>query len=300
MASATAPRSILRLAQRSSSSISSAARSPLLLRPLSTTTRARYAVHAPNPPPLEPHKQRSKDIGVGELEGTEFRIQPMRRTGEDDGTMRARLVYQSRKRGTLESDLLLSTFADTYLPTMTREQMVQYDQFLDENDWDIYYWATQEPPPSNSITGSSSSPSSTSTTPTPSIATQDTSSPDYAGGVEAAISEASPSSSTQTPISTEHLSASGEPITTGGVATTGDAGEGKEAAAAAAAASEEPYHMKHETGEWAQTVGTFKPAYRPVPARWRDSEVLRLLREHVKTKAQETGGMAFMPALKQP
>ena len=30
---------------------------------------------------------------------------------------------------------------------MTREQMAQYDRFLDENDWDIYYWATNKRTP---------------------------------------------------------------------------------------------------------------------------------------------------------
>ena len=35
------------------------------------------------------------------------------------------------------------------------------------------------------------------------------------------------------------------------------------------------------SGEWAQTVGTFKPAYRPVPQRWQNSEILALLRKHV-------------------
>lgn len=56
---------------------------------------------------------------------------------------------QSRKRGTLESDLLLSTFADANLAAMTPKQLEQYDLFLDENDWDIYYWATQEPSPTS-------------------------------------------------------------------------------------------------------------------------------------------------------
>ncbi|KAI1380592.1 DUF339-domain-containing protein [Hypoxylon crocopeplum] len=300
MASAVAsvvPRSILRSAQPSSPL---AARRFLLRRPLSTTRVFRAGVMAPNLPPMEPHKERSKtDIGVGELEGTEFRIEPMRRAGEDDATMRARLVYQSRKRGILESDLLLSTFADAYLPTMTREQMAQYDRFLDENDWDIYYWATQEPP-SNAIP----SPENSTCTPTPSIATEDTSSASYAGGAEAAISEATPLSTSSTPTSSNETSTTShpapEPLTTGGSPTTGDAGEGKEAAAASAAASDEAWNTQRETGEWAQTVGTFKPAYRPVPARWRDSEVLRLLRDHVKARARERGGMAFMPALKTP
>ncbi|KAI0842516.1 DUF339-domain-containing protein [Hypoxylon sp. FL0890] len=298
MASAASviPRSVLRSAQRP------AAQLFLLRRPLSTTRALRASTFPPNQPPMEPHKQRdpqqAADIGVGELEGTEIRIEPMRRTGEDDVTMRARLVYQSRKRGTLESDLLLSTFADVYLPKMSREQMAQYDRFLDENDWDIYYWATQEPPSDAIASETTSSSISSSATPNASIATSDTSSASYAGGAEAAISEAtpfSPSSSSKTPGSTSPSTSTprSEPLSTGGSMRTGDMGEGKEAPAS----SEEPYHMKRETGEWAQTVGTFKPAYRPVPQRWRDSEILRLLRDHVKARAKEMGGMAFMPPL---
>ncbi|KAI0881693.1 DUF339-domain-containing protein [Annulohypoxylon maeteangense] len=315
-AASTIPRSILRVAQRPSSV--SAARRFLLYRPLSSTSAHRAGIFPGNLPPMEPQKQRGVqtegDAQVGELEGTDFRIEPIKRVSEDDSTMRARLVYQSRKRGILETDLLLSTFADAHLPTMTREQMTQYDLFLDENDWDIYYWATQEPP-SNTVSYDAPSPTSTSTSvPTPSIETQDTSSADYAGGVEAAISEATPldtspssqetsiptrsTSTVSTPSSSpHHLS---ETLSTGGTPATGDAGEGKEAAAAASAASEEPYKQQGETGEWAQTVGTFKPAYRPVPERWRGSEVLRLVREHVKARAKERGGMAFMPPLRHP
>lgn len=100
---------------------------------------------------------------------------------------------------------------------MTREQLQQYDLFLDENDWDIYYWATQEPSPTSQ---------------------------EYAEG-------AGPELATKT-------------------------AQGK-------APPELVDQRKREpgTGEWAQTVGTFKPAYRPVPQRWKDSEVLRLLRQHV-------------------
>ncbi|KAG7098508.1 hypothetical protein E1B28_000452 [Marasmius oreades] len=56
--------------------------------------------------------------------------------------MRARLVYQSRKRGTLETDLLLSTFARDHLVAMTGAELKEYDKLLDEPDWDIYYWST--------------------------------------------------------------------------------------------------------------------------------------------------------------
>ena len=53
---------------------------------------------------------------------------PLERHNESEETLRARLVYQSRKRGTLESDLLLSTFARDFLPTMSVEEMQEYDK----------------------------------------------------------------------------------------------------------------------------------------------------------------------------
>ncbi|KXX81795.1 Succinate dehydrogenase assembly factor 2, mitochondrial [Madurella mycetomatis] len=179
-----------------------------------------------------PSDHPSRDLEVGELQGAKFRIEPLRRVGEDPATMRARLLYQSRKRGTLESDLLLSTFASAQLSTMTPRQLAEYDLFLDENDWDIYYWATQQDPPSSS----SSEPSPTTTTTTTTTTT----------------------------------------------------------------ASEDGGERLPRPGEWAQTVGTFKPAYRPVPARWKDSEVLRMLRAHVEGKrGAGKGGMGFMPALEE-
>lgn len=78
------------------------------------------------------------------------------RENESIPTLRARLIYQSRKRGTLEADLLLGTFANEYLMSMSEEDMrefdrvspmfhsmaiIQYMQLMDEPDWDIYYWA---------------------------------------------------------------------------------------------------------------------------------------------------------------
>ncbi|KAI5951024.1 emi5 [Candida jiufengensis] len=72
-----------------------------------------------------------------------MRISPIVRTGESIDVKRARLVYQSRKRGILESDLLLSRFAKKYLNKMTMEELDEYDKLLDEADWDIYYWATK-------------------------------------------------------------------------------------------------------------------------------------------------------------
>lgn len=109
---------------------------------------------------------------------------------------------------------------------MSGTLLAQYDSLLDENDWDIYYWATQREP----------SDSYTSTNPS---------------DVNASTAED-------------------------------------------AFVREEP-----PKGEWAQTVGNFRPAYRPVPVRWRGSEVLDMLRTHVRSRSAEGegGGMAFMPAL---
>lgn len=144
------------------------------------------------------------------------------------------LIDQSRKRGTLESDLLLSTFADTNLPHMTTQQLQQYDLFLDENDWDIYYWATQEPTPTSSETAE--------------------------GG----------DSDWSTP-----------------------AAQGK---AMDKSETDEWRQGAPRSGEWAQTVGTFKPAYRPVPQRWQSSEILAMLRKHVIDRS--AGGVHEEPNVK--
>ncbi|KAI9763690.1 MAG: succinate dehydrogenase assembly factor 2 [Geoglossum simile] len=161
-----------------------------------------------------------RELGVGEMDGGKFKITPLRRTSEDAATMRARLLYQSRKRGILESDLLLSTFADAHLPTMTSEQLQQYDRFLDENDWDIYYWTTQGPTATSS---------------------------EIIWGAQKLVD------------------ADDQGIELKDVP---------------------PLGTKY-AGEWAQTVGAFKPAYRPVPVRWRDSWILRQLREHVVQRSTD-------------
>ena len=53
---------------------------------------------------------------------------PLERRNESLETLRARLVYQSRKRGTLESDLLLATFARDNLKSMSEEELKEYDK----------------------------------------------------------------------------------------------------------------------------------------------------------------------------
>ncbi len=89
---------------------------------------------------------------------------------------RARLLYQSRKRGILENGLLLSSFAHKHLDTFSevsekssnfahysrfhvsafssshppppQEELTLYDRLINlpSNDWEIYYWATGAKP----------------------------------------------------------------------------------------------------------------------------------------------------------
>ncbi|KAG5922422.1 hypothetical protein E4U42_005462 [Claviceps africana] len=198
------------------------------MRPAAAARRLLAARPYSSSPPAE--------LAVGQLEGIKFRVAPLRRTGEDDDTKRARLLYQSRKRGTLESDLLLSTFAKAHLPGMSSDQLTQYDLLLDENDWDIYYWATQR-----------------------------AASSDRAGRVAPAEQEGAAGADGVSP----------------------------------AAASDAFVRPDPPSGEWAQTVGNFRAAYRPVPARWQGSPVLEMLRGHVRSRSVEGrgDGMAFMPPL---
>ncbi|XP_036151517.1 succinate dehydrogenase assembly factor 2, mitochondrial isoform X2 [Myotis myotis] len=70
------------------------------------------------------------------------------RPDEPIETKRARLLYESRKRGMLENCILLSLFAKEYLHQMTEKQLNLYDRLINEpsNDWDIYHWATEAKP----------------------------------------------------------------------------------------------------------------------------------------------------------
>jgi succinate dehydrogenase assembly factor 2 len=70
------------------------------------------------------------------------------RANEDIEKKRARLLYQSRKRGMLENGVILASFANKYLNTLDADHLDQYDRLINlpTNDWDIYYWATNTKP----------------------------------------------------------------------------------------------------------------------------------------------------------
>ncbi|CAG2253522.1 SDH5 [Mytilus edulis] len=61
---------------------------------------------------------------------------------------KARLLYQSRKRGMLENGLLLSSFAAEFLNSFDEKETTMYDRLINKpsNDWEIYYWAIGNKP----------------------------------------------------------------------------------------------------------------------------------------------------------
>lgn len=59
-------------------------------------------------------------------------------------TLRARLYYQSKKRGILENDILLGGFADSQLKTLSEQELREYDKIINahHNEWDLYYFCS--------------------------------------------------------------------------------------------------------------------------------------------------------------
>lgn len=63
---------------------------------------------------------------------------------------RKRLIFRSDHRGTKEMDLLLGSFAKKHVPSMSEEELEQFDEILKENDPNLYNWITgKEPEPEN-------------------------------------------------------------------------------------------------------------------------------------------------------
>lgn len=65
---------------------------------------------------------------------------------EDRDTRLRRLRMRSWRRGIKEMDLILGSFADRRLETLTPGQLDVYDLLLSENDQDLYAWVTGQTP----------------------------------------------------------------------------------------------------------------------------------------------------------
>ncbi len=62
-----------------------------------------------------------------------------------------KLLYRSRNRGCKETDLLLGRFAENTLPNMTTEELGLFATILEQNDADIYDWATGKTKPPKAL-----------------------------------------------------------------------------------------------------------------------------------------------------
>uniref|UniRef100_A0A1I7XML5 Succinate dehydrogenase assembly factor 2, mitochondrial n=1 Tax=Heterorhabditis bacteriophora TaxID=37862 RepID=A0A1I7XML5_HETBA len=70
--------------------------------------------------------------------------------GHDElSALRARLLYQSKKRGILENDILLGEFAEQNLATMNRSDLESYDQLIngEHMEWDLFYYLSNKKTP---------------------------------------------------------------------------------------------------------------------------------------------------------
>ncbi|KAF9424150.1 succinate dehydrogenase assembly factor 2 [Podila epigama] len=107
------------------------------------TPLAHYSSSKDQPPRVMDHDDARDNIDPDGFQTPYTNLPPLPRDPDESlQTIRARLTYQSRKRGILETDLLLSTFAKEFLGKMTLEECRRLDKFMDEPDWDIYYWVT--------------------------------------------------------------------------------------------------------------------------------------------------------------
>eukprot|EP00038_Savillea_parva_P005873 m.160400 g.160400 ORF g.160400 m.160400 type:complete len:163 (-) comp11942_c0_seq1:1149-1637(-) len=79
------------------------------------------------------------------------------RSKETVDQLRSRLVYQSRKRGIKELDLLMGTFAHSELHKFSEAELREYDVILNDhgNEWDMYKWLVGKEPVPDYLTESS-------------------------------------------------------------------------------------------------------------------------------------------------
>ncbi len=59
---------------------------------------------------------------------------------------RKRLLYRSKYCGNKEMDLILGTFAERHLDTMTDAQLDKYDDLIRNQDLDLYDWISGRQP----------------------------------------------------------------------------------------------------------------------------------------------------------
>lgn len=63
---------------------------------------------------------------------------------------RKRLIFRSWHRGTREMDLIMGSFAENHVPSMSEAELDLYEELLHTPDPDVYDWVSgQKPVPAN-------------------------------------------------------------------------------------------------------------------------------------------------------
>jgi len=57
-----------------------------------------------------------------------------------------KLLFRAWHRGTREADLMVGRFAQVYVPTLDEAGLDIFEEFLDENDPDIFDWISGRTP----------------------------------------------------------------------------------------------------------------------------------------------------------
>lgn len=94
----------------------------------------------------------SSAVGLNQKPPPLDNILPIRRANETHEQKLKRLIYKSRKRGILEMDIILSGFAAEYLHKLPEREVEKYDLLLDELDWNVYRWITDENADASKVT----------------------------------------------------------------------------------------------------------------------------------------------------
>ena len=81
----------------------------------------------------------------------EHSFAPGQDTTDKDGKLkdyvnRKRLIYRSKQRGWLEVDLLLGSFATQFIPTMSQEELDDYELILNQETLDIFNFIIERDP----------------------------------------------------------------------------------------------------------------------------------------------------------
>ena len=79
------------------------------------------------------------------LTSVRFQSESVGQFNENLDTKKRRLLWQSRKRGISENDLLLSTWFQQEMNNLTMKELEEYDLIINApvNEWDLFYWISK-------------------------------------------------------------------------------------------------------------------------------------------------------------